>query len=627
MSKRSKYGRRWDLDVDDAQIERGMLREGGRWVENGQEYGLGLFEHFKRYWALLWPDDSQTKWTDLILDRILKNKFLGLIGPASSWKTGTAARIALMDWSLFPECTMVLMSSTDMEGLRSRVYGETAKMWGIAKDKYDWFPGHPIDHKCVIAHDDIDEDVIRDLRNGIIGVPNKTPDGKVQGLGKFAGRKNTRVWSVCDETQFCERSFLDAQNNLSRNGPCLLPGFKRDENGAPLLNSLGNRMPLNGYRGVFLGNPNPTRPENCLHLVCEPEGSWGAVQDDRKTKTWIAKRVPNSVVSAEVISLDGYDGPNSDFPDDKPRWENLVSKKGIAEYQPESESYWTQGRGIVKLGLAGLKIITKEICDQFHAFDQLIWDGATPTTKIGMIDAAYGGVGGDRCALGWLEFGKCLDGVIRILVHPWILVPVRILKDVIPEDQIAVFAKSQMEAAGVLPENFFFDGRGSMAISFSRLWSPKVNAVEFGGKPTDRPVGPDIYINDPLKRVRRLKLAVEHYTNFVAELWWSSRYTIESDQIRGLTLDIVMDGQPREWHKMKGDKTAIETKYEMRKRTGCSPDLWDMIVVGIEGARRRGFQIAKLRAIEKPDKKKPDYLDTFVKNHSKMMQSKELKAA
>lgn len=614
----------WDDEWDDAYIEREILRHGGTIIIDGRKHGLGLFQHFKNYWSLLWPDDSQTWWTDLILKEILANKFTGLVGPASSWKTGTSARIALMDWSLFPECTMVIMSSTDMEGLRSRVYGETLKMWGRAKGIYDWFPGHPIDHKCVIANDDIDEDAIRDLRNGIIGVPNKTADGKVQGLGKFAGRKNTRVWAVCDETQFCERSFLDAQNNLSRNGPNLVPGFKMDEFGDPFLDSRGDPIPLNGYKAVFIGNPNPTRPENCLHLVCEPESGWASIPENGKTKTWDAKRVPNSVVRARVVALDSFDGPNNAYPLESPRWPELCSLKGLADYQEGSESYWTQGRGVVKLGLAGLKIITRELCDQFHAFDSLVWTGE-PTTKIGGADIAYGGVGGDRCVCGWLEFGKCVDGVVRILFHPWVEVPIRINPELIPEDQIAFFIKSQMEAAGVSPENFFFDGRGSMAVSFSRIWSPKVNALEFGGRPSDRPVGPDIMFVDPKTKQRRHKLAHEHYVRFVGELWWSARYAIESNQVRGLTLDTVMDAQPREWTKAKGDKIDIETKADMRKRTGCSPDLADLMCIQIEGARRRGFQIAKLAAINTSGKSsKPSPLDKWLEEKAEFERSYEL---
>lgn len=621
------YGIPWNKKPDSqAFVERFMLRNGGRWIgKEGKEYGLGLLQHFKNYWAELWPDDSQTRWTDLILKEIIENQFVGIVGPASSWKTSTVARLALMDWSLFPQCTTVIMSSTDMEGLRSRVYGETTKMWGIAYSRFPWWPGHPIDHKCVIANEDVEEDVVRDTRNAIVGVPNKTADGKVQGLGKFAGRKNVRVWSVCDETQFCERSFLDAQNNLVNNGPNLVPGLKRDEFGIPIKNNDGDVIPLRGYKGVFIGNPNPTRPENCLHLVCEPDCGWAGVPDDGKTKTWIAKQVPNSVVKAKVCALDGKDSPNNDFPGDEPHWPQLTNSRTLAQYQKDSEAYWTQGRGVVKLGLSGTKIITREVCDLNHTSSGCVFIGDEKPRSIGFADIAYGGVGGDRCICGHLKFGKCVDGTVRMLFNPLVLVPVAIREDIIPEDQIAAFIRKYMESNSVEPEDFFFDGRGSMAMSFAKLWSPLVNSVEFGGRPTERPAGPDLFTVDKDTKARRPKLAHEHYSKFVSELWWSWRYAIESDQVRGLPLDAIMDAAPREWSEVANHKIDIETKKEMKKRTGCSPDLADAIVIGIEGARRKGFQITKLA--KESSIKKEDSLQKLHLKHQKFLSSRQLQNA
>lgn len=628
MSKtRERYGLKFPAVYDDAQIEREMLRQGGYFIHGNKKFGLGLFQHFKNYWQCLWPDDEQTRWTDLMLKEILENRFVGIIGPGSSWKTSTCARIALMDWSLFPECTMVIMSSTTMSDLRNRIYGEASKFWSSAKEHHRWFPGYPLDYLCTIATDNIEEEETRDLRNGIQGIPNKTSEGKVQGQSRFAGKKNTRVWAVCDEVQFCERSFLDSQNNLSSNGPNLVPGYERDDLGNILVDSKGQKKILKGYKAIFIGNPNPTRPENCLHLVCEPQDGWASLPDDGLTKVWTARKVPNNVVQARVINLDARDSPNNDYPEDSPRWINLCSKKRLKEFQEGSESYWTQGVGFVKLGLAGCKVITKEVCDQFHAFDQVVWEGTTPTTKIGMLDAAYGGVGGDRCVVGWLEFGKCLDGVIRILFHPPIIVPIIIRPDIIPEDQIAMFCKSQMEQAGVTPDNFFFDGRGSVSISFARIWSPRVNAVEFGGRPTTRPVNAEFMVDDPIRMVKRPKLAEEHYANFVSELWWSWRYTIESDQVRGLTIETIQDAWPREWGKVRGDKIQIETKEKMRVRTGCSPDLGDLIAIGIEGARRRGFNVAKLAVESLKPKPKESFLEKHLLKLKAMQEAQELQSA
>jgi len=612
---RLKYDLHWPDDDDDAQIEAAMLRKGGQWTRNGVTYGHGLVFHFKQYWSALWPEDSQTWWTDLILKEVLENQFVSIVGPGSSWKTGTMARLALMDWSLFPECTTVIMSSTDMEGLRARIYGEASKMWTLARERFEWFPGHVIDHKCVITNDDVEDDNARDLRNSIVGVPCKTSTGKFIGMGKYAGRKNRRVWCIADESQFMERSFLDAQDNLVSNGSNLVPGTIYDPKNAEY------GQPLRGYKCVFIGNTNPTRPDNPLHLVSEPEGGFGSIPEDGKTKVWDCKKLPDHPVKCRCVNLDALDSPNSVYPDNAPRWDNLAGRHKLKLYTEGSESYWSQGRGVFKFGLAAFKIITREVCEQFHAFEGVTWRG-TERTLIGMLDAAYGAVGGDRCALGWLEFGECIDGVIRILLHPGWTVPVKIDPKQIPEDQIAMFTKDKMEEAGVLPSNFFFDGRGSMAMSFARIWSPQVNSIEFGGRPTDRIVDGE-FLREENGRQREKK-ACEHYSKFVSELWWSWRYAVEADQIRGLTLDLVMDASPREWKKVAGDKKEIESKRDMKKRTGVSPDLADMFVAGLEGARRRGFTIKRLNTGRPDEDDGKKWLAELQDKTYKLLRSKQL---
>jgi hypothetical protein len=164
------------------------------------------------------------------------------------------------------------------------------------------------------------------------------------------------------------------------------------------------------------------------------------------------------------------------------------------------------------------------------------------------------------------------------------------------EDQIADYVRMECEQAGIPPDCVFFDatGRGSLGTAFARLWSADVNPVEFGGNPTTRPVSQDIFTIDEKTKIRRLKLCTEQYSKFVTELWFSVRYTIESDQLRNLPADVMEEGCQREWKIVRGDRIEIETKSEMKERTGRSPDLFDWLATAIEGARRKGFMISKL---------------------------------
>src|SRR5688572_11601397 len=146
------------------------------------------------------------------------------------------------------------------------------------------------------------------------------------------------------------------------------------------------------------------------------------------------------------------------------------------------------------------------MCQKFHALDDPIWKDSN-RTKIGFLDAAYGGVGGDRCIFGWLEFGiegLQLDGETHIsnlisqqqprpserqILHlkEMALVPI-INNDELPVDQIVDFVRNRCEQQNISPENFFFDSgmRTALVSAFSRKWSSNVQSIDCGGRASDR---------------------------------------------------------------------------------------------------------------------------------------------
>lgn len=259
--------------------------------------------------------------------------------------------------------------------------------------------------------------------------------------------------------------------------------------------------------------------------------------------------------------------------------------------------YWQLIKGVRKVGLMAKRVITMRMCEQFGAFEQVTWEG-TALTPIYALDAAYGGVGGDRCIGLPGQFGREANtGKVVIQIGTIRVVPVSATLPKLAEDQIAEFVREDCRRLNVPPENVFFDGRGTLMSSFARLWSPQVVPVEFGGTPTVRPVSLDHWILDDDGR-RRLKRCDEEYSKFVTELWFSARYAVEAKQVRELPREIAEEGSKREWRSVARDRTEVETKAEMKERTNQSPDLFDTFVTLVEGARRRGFQISKLANAE-----------------------------
>ncbi len=59
----------------------------------------------------------------------------------------------------------------------------------------------------------------------------------------------------------------------------------------------------------------------------------------------------------------------------------------------------------------------------------------------------------------------------------------------------------------------------------------------------------------------------------------------------------MMEGCLREWG-IEAGKLKVEIKEKMKVKSGRSPDLFDALVAGVEGARRRGFVIKRQVAFQ-----------------------------
>lgn len=536
---------------------------------------------------------------DLTVPRAAHYFAEGAIHHNSTGKTHEPAWLFLCDWMCLPNDTCVLVSSTDMRGLRLRVWGEIVSLWERAVERFPELPGHLIDSKLAITAESVMEDgeindrTARDFRSAIIGIPT-IQGGKFVGLGKFVGIKQKRVRLIADEAAQMGGGFLSAFSNLNKN-----PDF----------------------RAVVIGNPND--PLDCLGRAAEPRDGWDGHMEPTKTEVWDTR-----FMDGKCCNLIGTDSPNNDFPEDKkPRFPYLIHKRKIDEtaafFGRESYEFYSQSVGAMKIATLSRRILTRRMCEDNNALlPHCDWQRGN-RTSIGGLDAAYGG---DRTVFIHAEFGMSVDGKVRLLLHPPALVPISPKSPLEPEDQIAAFVKRECEGLGITPGNFFHDstGRGSLGTALARAWSAECNPVEFGGVPSKRPVSLDHYVTDRAKNTRRLVLCDEFYTHKIAELWFSVRYCVEAGQLRGLTPETMDEGCMREWRQEKNDKRSIETKTEMKVRLGRSPDLMDAVAIVVEGARRKGFQISKL-ANESPNKSRSDdYLRGVARQQREMLRAKEL---
>jgi hypothetical protein len=403
------------------------------------------------------------------------------------------------------------------------------------------------------------------------------------GLRNYVGFKNDRVILVGDELALMPEQFLEPITNLRKNS-----SFQ------------------------FIGLGNPKDRHDTLGKAAEPEHGWDSVEGPQ-TRVWKTK------FSGRVaVQLCGYDTPNGDpeYPKGLNPFQGLITPEQIErdkqDYGEGSIQFQMMNLGVMPRTSLEHRVVTIQMCESCNAFDPVVW-GSGPFVDVVGLDAAYS-IDGDANVLTHARFGKDALGkqVIAILGTQ----EINLLNNGIePEDQIAKASMEFCIQRGVPPENFGLDstGRGTLTLALARTWSNAFMAVEFGGDAFDRPT-----------HAGSRQLESEAYKNRVTALWYASRRVIEAKQMRQLPREYAAEAAMRLVLIVGKTKVQVEPKTKTKERMKCSPDHWDSLVVMLEVARRRGFQIAGQSEMKPGANKPPQWaLDTqsklFKIHQSKML--------
>ena len=134
-----KYGLQWADGTNALDIEMYMIQKGGQWISGGATIGNGNSFHYEQMRRIIWPeldgDHNGQRWHTLCRDEITRNRVTVLMGCGSSGKTHEASWIYLCEYFCFPNETCVLVSSTDVRGLKKRVWGEVVSLWERAVER------------------------------------------------------------------------------------------------------------------------------------------------------------------------------------------------------------------------------------------------------------------------------------------------------------------------------------------------------------------------------------------------------------------------------------------------------------------------------------------------------------
>lgn len=543
---------------------------------------------------MAWPDMYWHRWTDLLLEEFLKHPGrTGCFGPSSSQKSFLFSRAALTMFYARPHGTTVLISSTTLDALKRRIWDYVVSSDKSARRIFPWLPGSLIESKLMLLADASDADG-RSFKNGVVGVACRK-GGQWQGLEEYVGTKNEVVILVADEAHFMPMGFLDSLANLESNDCC--------------------------YSAIMGNLPDVHNP---LGAACEPRGGWDGLPDTEKTRVYETKWK-----NGRAIQLIGMDSPNLDYPEGQEPFKGLIGRRYIEQmadnYGRESDKFNMFASGKIPRASQNRTVFTKSQAYKFNAKENVTWGHQAVVRGYGL-DAAYSGVGGDRTAGAPFIFGQDVEGKWRLWLGPVKIYPGSNDPKKSHAEAIAEELKLECEAHGIPPEHVFYDGTGrsELTIALARAWSSKVVPVEFGGMATERPAftGEKHLFGDNQGERKTCK---ECYDRFVSELWFAWSYCITSDQMRGLTDEIIEEGCQRKWELVRGAKQCVETKDEMKERGLRSPDLGDMCVVAVEGARRLGFPLGKDSI---PSKKKSNGWFNFMRDEEmRKIKEQELNAA
>jgi hypothetical protein len=593
---RLKYNASWPDSLDDLTIELKAINYGGKWTsKDGKECGAGSFEHFMAARALLWPERYRHRWTNLLYEEFLRNDITILVGAASTQKTSHASEFVLINYFARPHNTLIILSTITMDKLDTGVFGEVKMLWKKAKDRYPNLPGNLLENRRAIVTDNLEITKTRDMRKGLVGRACYV-GGKWVGLGVLAGTKQEYVFYLCDEIQFMAESFIGSWPNLFSNGKVKIIGS---------------------------GNPKHD-PDDQLGIAAEPKDGWPSVADNDKTAVW-----ETQFLNGRCVNLVGTDSPNFDVDERQPEpYPRLIGRKFVKriahDWGENSPEFFSQVKGVMRIDMGDKRVITRQICRQNKALDVAVW-AAGDRIKVYGLDPSYGG--GDLCIGIPAEFGMGEAGLELFSILDVHQINIDMRLDISPEKQVAMAVQEDLKRYGIPSENCFYDpyGKGTMGYAFAGVFGDKPPIpVDSGGKPTERAVRQDLWVNDDIKGTRRLKKCSEHYSKFVTEAWFSVRYLIEAMQLRNLPQDVMLEGCARRYEVVAGNKIEVEAKDDYKARVKHSPNKFDALAVAVEGARQRGLVIAKLGAdvVSTGD---DDWFEKEAREYQEHIQSKLLK--
>lgn len=538
-----KYGRRFETNSP-LEAELWCFRE-GLTVDQG---GLGRHKHFELIVREIWPEFIWYSDAYEQADALCNYDITGFTSGASNSKSDLLGKYALISYQCDPINTLVIVCSTSSTDAKQRIWGHIVRDFRKARAQGKAV-GKLIETQSIIKlSEKTDGEGSSD--NSSICLVAAGDAFKDDALKRLQGKKNKRVVLVLDELQDCSQEIIrEALWNLNAN-----PKWE--------VHAAGNSASRFDAHGVFM----------------TPNEGWPTV--NRTTHKWKIKAGGKEGIGMHFNAA-AENSPNMtrfhaglpQLPFLRKAEDIMLAAQTLGESNPtfmrQYVGFWPDTEGDSNYLVTEQEIATHRACEK------VTWQ-STPTDFAGM-DPSYS-AGGDRFIFAHGQWGKTIQGVWTLYCKEAITVKVQPQPGE-TKDYAAVRQCKELAAArGIRPLNIGTDD--SAATSFTsilhREWSPDILPVSFGGAPTDLPVS--FYDK---------RLASDLYANRSTELLGVFHEFIINGQIRGMTPQHVKEVISRQFVRIAGNKIRLESKGDMKKRLGYSPDIMDGFSICLATIRER----------------------------------------
>lgn len=487
-------------------------------------------------------------WTNRIIDGLCHNQWVSLTGCSSSSKTHNAAGFSAVWWLCDPLDSSVLFCSTTSKMMRKRAWPIVQSFYtALGYNKF----GHFVDSRMLW------QAVKGDDKHSISGIAVQEGD-TVKVADNIKGWHTKRQLVVIDEATSVPPGIFEACTNL----------YSSPQE----------------FNLVMIANPRSRLDEH--GKFSEPKDGWTSVSVD--TEEWETTPKINGVTGI-CIRFDSEKSPN------------IVEGKVVSQHLPKKEvvearkramnsenspGYWSNDRGFWSPEGVTKTVFTETALIQFGAFDRHRFTGSN-FIIIGALDPARLG---DRPTLRFAALGDIEGGKMGLEWMDPIVLPLNMKVRRTLDFQLLDRCKEYCEEVryrgqkyACAPANFGLDttgGGADLADIFQEQWSPDIIRVGFNDAPsTDQASLTDI------------RPANEVYKNKRVEMYFRTKYGIQSGQIKGLDIAASKEMCRLEYEEKNG-KLHLMGKPEYKKRFGESPDLADTAVICVEVARIKGFRLA-----------------------------------